>query len=179
MNTTNQDPPGDPFAPLLAAIAAGDRAAFRRLYDEAGPKLLGIARRILRRPELAEEALQEGFLKIWRNAARFDRSRGTGFTWMAIIVRRVALDRIPANRQEEPVEELADVLGGEETGFSPEPRLVPCLNGLEETHRRAVILAFVYGLSHSEISEKLKTPLGTAKSWVRRGLQQLRDCLGA
>jgi len=169
----------DPFAPLLAATAAGDRAAFRSLYEEAGPRLLGVARRILRRPELAEEALQEGFMRIWRNAARFDGSRGSGFTWMAVIVRRVALDRIPANRREELVDqELAEALPAEGTGQAHEPRLQPCLEGLEETHRQSVVLAFVYGLSHSEIAERLKAPLGTAKSWVRRGLQQLRDCLG-
>jgi RNA polymerase sigma-70 factor (ECF subfamily) len=154
-------------------------AAFRTLYDTAGPKLLGIARRILRRPELAEEALQEGFLRIWRNAARFDRARGSGLTWMAVIVRRVALDRIPATRQEDPIdEELAERLGIEPSDIGPEPRLRPCLGTLEESHRRAVILAFVYGMSHSELARALKAPLGTAKSWVRRGLTQLRDCLG-
>jgi RNA polymerase sigma-70 factor (ECF subfamily) len=179
MERADQDPGGDPYAPLLAAAAAGDMAAFRTLHDAAGPKLLGIARRILRRPELAEEALQEGFLRIWRNAARFDQARGSGFTWMAVIVRRVALDRIPAARQEDPIdEELAERLGIEQSGIAPEPRLRPCLGTLEESHRRAVILSFVYGMSHSELALTLKAPLGTAKSWVRRGLTQLRDCLG-
>ena len=172
-------PEEDPFAPLLAATAAGDKEAFHRLYDLAGPRLLGIARRILRQAELAEDALQEGFLRIWRNAARFDQARGTGFTWMAVIVRRVALDRIPPNRQEESFdEELSEVLSAEPSGMSTEPRLGPCLQELETTQRRAVILAFVYGLSHSEVAQALKSPLGTAKSWVRRGLQQLRECLG-
>ena len=180
MERADQDPKHDPFALLLAATAAGDRAAFRALYESAGPRLLGIARRILRRQELAEEALQEGFLRIWRNAARFDVARGSGFTWMAIIVRRIALDRIPSVREEQPIDEdLAEILAAEPSGAPPEPRLKPCVEALEETHRRAVILAFVYGHSHSEIAEALKAPLGTAKSWVRRGLQQLRDCLGA
>ena len=176
---TEPRPPADPFASLLAATAAGDRSAFRSLYEEAGPRLLGVARRILRRPELAEEALQEGFVRIWRSAARFDRSRGSGFTWMAVIVRRVALDRIPASRREDALEPaLAETLSDEAPDPVHEPRLRPCLEALEDSHRRSVVLAFVYGLSHSEIAERLKAPLGTAKSWVRRGLQQLRDCLG-
>lgn len=170
----------DPLAALLAATAEGNREAFRSLYEEAAPRLLGVARRIMRRADLAEEVLQDGFIKIWKYAQRFDPDRGSSLTWMAVIIRRTALDRLPQQRSEEPLDaEVLETLSVQDEAPMSEPRLKPCLAALPELQRQAVILAFVYGLSHSEIAEKLEAPLGTAKSWVRRGLQQLKACLGS
>ena len=173
------DKPQDDLGPLILATARGEREAFRSLYEKAGPKLLGVAKRVLRRPELAEEALQEGFVKIWRNAGRFDPARGTGFTWLATIVRRVALDRIPPNRDEAELDEnIAQVQPQDIDVTLAGPRLGRCLEGLQESQREAIVFAFVYGMSHAEIAERMETPLGTVKSWVRRGLFQLKECLG-
>jgi RNA polymerase sigma-70 factor (ECF subfamily) len=172
------EPPGaDSCAHLLARVAAGDRAAFRPLYDLTAPRLYAIALRLLRRSDLAEEAVQECYLRVWRHAARFDPARGAPLAWMATIQRRVALDRLPPQRALAPLEE-AERLAATVTPPS-EPRLGGCLGGLPIEQREAVLLTYVEGLTHQELAGRLAIPLGTAKSRVRRGLIALRACLEA
>lgn len=161
---------------LLARVAAGDRLAFRALYDATAPRLHAIALRLARRPDIAADALQEAFLRVWRKAGHFDPARGQALAWMATIVRNLVLDRMPAER---PYADIADV---EIAVPPPEPgeaRLEACLKNLPQTHRNAVLLVYYDGLSHSEVAERLGVPLGTAKSWVRRGIEALKACLHA
>jgi len=161
------------LAGLLGAMAAGDRAAAETLYRRMGARLYGAAWRILRDAGLAEDAVQEAFVRIWKNARRFDAGKGLPSTWMAVIVRRVALDRRPR-----PVSALPEDL--EAPSLDPDyvhPRLREALAELPETHRNALVLMYVHGLSHSELAEAMDAPLGTVKSWVRRASAVLKEKL--
>jgi RNA polymerase sigma-70 factor (ECF subfamily) len=163
-------------AALLTACAAGDRAAFRSLYQLTAPRLTAVALRLTRRSDLAADALQDAYLRVWRAAGSFDPARGSALAWMATILRRCALDRLPAERPYEDIAEVEIAVPPAEPG---EARLDRCLAALTKSHRDAVILAYYDGLSHAELAERLAVPLGTAKAWVRRGVAALRACLGA
>ena len=168
---------------LLALCAEGDRQAFRRLYDLQAARLHGLALRICRQPSLAADAVHDAFLNVWQNAHRFDPDRGNPEAWLTGIVRFRALDLmrrgtreitgvdVPERADEEP-DALANLVGSSET-----LALRGCLEQLEEDKRRLVMLAFLNGLSHSELAAKLAVPLGTIKSSIRRGLTALRKCL--
>lgn len=161
------------LADLLGAVAGGDRAAVSTLYRRLASRLYAIAQRVLRDPGLAEDAMQEAFVKIWRNAHRFDPARGQASAWVAVIVRRTALDRRPKT--------VAAPLGEIEIpGLDPayvHPRLAQCLAELPQPHRKALVLMYVYGLSHSELAKVMDAPLGTVKSWVRRAGAALKESL--
>jgi RNA polymerase sigma-70 factor (ECF subfamily) len=161
------------LAAIVTGIAAGERPALERLYARFGARLYGIAHRILRDEALAEDAIQEAFVKIWRNAARFDPERGSALGWVAIIVRRAAFDLCPR----EPVAEPADLPSEQPETEMLHPGLARALDSLPESHRRALILMYVYGLTHGELAARMDAPLGTVKSWVRRGATALRDKL--
>lgn len=176
----------DPLAELLAATARGDRAAFARLYTATAPKLFALAIGILKRRDWAEEALQESFIRLWRSAHRFDPAKGTAMSWMVTIVRNSALsalERRPRELASEDVGEAADVA---DTAPDPLARtvqssmaraLLKCLEGLEESQRRSILLAYYEGLTHTELAARLAAPLGTVKSWIRRGLMHLKTCM--
>jgi len=169
---------------LIVAVQRGSRAALKRLYELESRRLYGVALAILRRPELAADALQDAFIQVWQNAQSFSAARGSAAAWLTGIVRYRALDAVrkgrrevlsddPAlgDRAEEPdlLERLDRRLAGD--------ALKRCLDTLEEKQRRSILLAFVEGLSHAEIAARLNAPLGSVKSWVRRGLLALRSCL--
>ncbi len=171
---------------LLVACAAGDRRAFRRLYDQESAKLHGLALRILRQPSAAADVVQDAFLQIWQKAASFDPARGSARAWLASIVRYRALDSARRYAREVLTDDPALADGIEE--FDPVAalaalregdRLQLCLGGLEDRSRHAIVLAFVDGLTHTEIAARITTPLGTVKAWIRRGLATLRSCLEA
>jgi RNA polymerase sigma-70 factor (ECF subfamily) len=171
---------------LLVACAAGDRRAFRRLYDEDSARLYGLALRILRQPSAAADALQDAFLQIWQKASSFDPARGSAKAWLASIVRYRALDTAQRRAREVLTDDPA--LADEAEEFDPVAalsarrdgdRLHTCLGGLEDRSRQAIVLAFVDGLTHTEIATRITTPLGTVKAWIRRGLAALRSCLEA
>jgi RNA polymerase sigma-70 factor (ECF subfamily) len=173
------------IAGLLAAVAEGDRTAFRSLYDLQSARLYGIAMRVTRQPSLAADAVQDAFLQVWRHAVRYDATRGAPEAWLVSLVRYRALD-IARRRQRETSDD--DIPEAEDTDPDPLARLEQseagralhaCLAQLEEERRRLIVLAFVEGLTHAEVAAKLAMPLGTAKSWIRRGLQALRTCLEA
>jgi RNA polymerase sigma-70 factor (ECF subfamily) len=166
--------PEEPLESLIAAVAQGDRQAFRRLFDRASGLVHGTARRILRDGALAEDAAQNTFVKIWRAAASFDPIRGRAEPWIAIIARRCALDLIPANREMEPIENQEIAI---EPEAIPDPGLRRCLKLLSPEHRNALLLTYVYGLTHEELAESLGIPLGTAKSRVRRAAAAMKECL--
>ncbi len=175
----------NPLGQLLAATAGGDRGAFQQVYQLSGPRLFAIALRILRRRELAEEVLQEAFVSIWRKPGQYQPERGEPLAWMARIVRNRAIDHIRAESRAPQDQTSLDKI--------PEARLEAegavafadhgtgalrdCLGHLKKDQRNSIVLAYYYGLTHEELAARLETPLGTVKSWVRRGLMQLKDCL--
>lgn len=180
----------DQLRGLLAAVALGDRTAFRQLYDATSAKLFGFALRILRKEELAEEAVQDAFVSIWHAAGSYQAHLAAPLTWMATIARNKALDirrRAQATAEADSVEfdsELADVLPDSAAG--PHERaelsrdaqaLARCMDTLAGRQRQAIGMAFLHDLSHSEVAAQLSLPLGTVKTWIRRGLERLRDCL--
>lgn len=178
----------------LAAVAAKDAQAFRALYDATSPKLFGFALRILIKRELAEEALQESFVNIWHGAAGYRAQLAAPMTWMTSIVRHKAFDLL--RRIDNLVEIDADTFedGGmrnvmealesadpgplETLQLSDDSKaLARCLARLEGLQRQAIALAFHHDLSHSEVALHMKLPIGTIKTWIRRGLERLRVCL--
>ncbi len=162
---------------LLQDMASGDERAFRLLYEAQADWVYAIALRILRDTQAAEDAVQEAFVKLWRTAARFDTTLGSAKTWIGIIARNAALDM---GRRCRPVEELDEgtmVTLATEAVEPPDPKLGKCLDQLPPDQARAIVTMYSYGLSHSELSEQLDLPLGTVKSWIRRGTQSLKHCM--
>ncbi len=177
---------GDELQVLLQDCAAGDRSAMERLYRRAAPRLFAVCVHMLRRDDLAEEVLQEAFIQIWRDAPRFDPSRAKAMTWMAVIVRHRAIDLMRRQRRQAEIPDtgILDLYADAHPG--PPERLLElarrqdlarCLAQLPPVQRRSIVLAFLRGLTHQELSHRLGTPLGTVKSWIRRGLGQLKRCL--
>jgi RNA polymerase sigma-70 factor (ECF subfamily) len=178
-------PPADPVLPrLLQALAAGEQAALRGIYDRQATRLFGIANAVLRDRDSAADALHDAFLRIATRAGQFDPARGVAEAWLGTIVRHTALDLARKRGRELPSDDPA--LG--DTPVEPEAldrvlagddsrRLKDCLSTLEASRREGIVLAFVHGLSHAQIAARLTLPLGTVKAWIRRGLLQLRGCL--
>jgi RNA polymerase sigma-70 factor, ECF subfamily len=172
-------------AALLAACARGDRLALRRLYDAEASRLVAIAERIVRRRALAEEVVQEAMIQIWQKAVTFDASIGSARGWIYTIVRHRALNVVRDGAREDlldidDVTALTDRMTVVDDAFDRLPRedrLRGCLEALDEAKRRSVLLSYVAGYSHGEIAGLLKVPVGTAKSWVRRALAALKDCM--
>ena len=179
-----------PLIALLERIAQQDADALKRLYDTCSGKLYGLALRVVTAPELAEDALQEAFLTIWRSASDYRASLSPPMAWMGLIVRSRALDvlrRRTAERlhlTEEIDAALADTLADNaptpmDTAVASEQAwaLNQCLSRLDHKQREVVNLAYLRDLSHSELAQQLQLPLGTVKTWIRRGLDQLRLCM--
>jgi RNA polymerase sigma-70 factor (ECF subfamily) len=171
---------------LLSAVARKDAAAFRALYDQAAPKLLGVALRILKRRESAEDVVQDVFVKLWNGQASFDPALGSGFAFLATITRNRALD-ILRRRGEQPAGDETDMDAVMDLMPSPEAvaadrsdlrALLACLERLADGPRRAIVSAYVDGAAGNEIAAALAVPIGTVKSWIHRGLASLRECLG-
>ena len=172
---------------LLRAGArdAGSADAFERLYRLTAPLLMGVASRIVRRTELAEEVLHDSFVRIWQNASTFDPLATRPVAWMVAIVRNGALDRsarheVSRTQYQEDLELFDWTEGADETEERRRDAhsLRECLSRLQAAERQALVLAYQHGLSHSELSAQLRTPLGTVKSWVRRSLISLQECMG-
>ena len=170
----------------LHACASGDKLALKRIYDAESARMLGVAQRLLKRRALAEEAVQDAFVLIWRHAARYDPERGGGLTWIYAILRNRSLSILRDEKRTEttdlPVaEETASEEDDPETvmaKLSDATALRACLETLPQEKRGIVLLAFAQGLTHGEIAGRLKMPIGTVKSWIRRSLIALKECLG-
>ncbi len=170
---------------LMRRLALRDRAAFRELYDRVAPHLFGIALRILRKKELAEDVLQESFVSIWQRAPDFDPERGSAMSWLVTIVRHRAIDtirRLGARPEGASVgdEALAFMAAGSDVAADRgaiRAALDRCLGQLDEQPRTAVIYAYAFGFTHEELAAHFKAPLGTVKSWIRRSLDRLKLCL--
>jgi len=171
---------------LLTACARRDQVALARLYELSSPKLFGVALRIVRREDWAEDVLQECYLRIWNHAPEYRAGLAAPMTWMTSIVRNRCLDwlRRPSFEVADQDGAIAEATPSAEAG--PLARLersgeaadiARCLKGLNAKQRQAIVLAFYDGLSHSELARHLREPLGTVKTWVRRGLLKLRSCL--
>lgn len=189
MPATRPEPTPDTLADLLARVQGADPTALRTLYDLTSAKLFGLALRILVKREWAEDVLQESFVNIWRHAGDYQSSLAAPMTWLAAIVRNRALDqlrRVKASGESEWDDTLEDWLPSGDLGpadslsISQEARsLAHCLDVLDPEQRQAIALAYLRDQSHSEVSTSLRVPLGTVKSWIRRGLDKLKACLGA
>lgn len=174
------------LAELLARISRHDRTAFAPLYQATSLKLYGVVFRILRRKHLAEDVLQEVYVKIWERAGDFDISRGSPITWMAAIARNRALDEV---RRKPEVISAEDVAGFENIAASGSlaldqmerseeyKQLVGCLDGIEEEKRHMLLLAYQHGLSREFLAQKFNRPVATIKTWLRRSLELLKQCL--
>jgi RNA polymerase sigma-70 factor (ECF subfamily) len=169
----------------LERAQSGDARALAELYDRYTPLLYPLALRILRNPTDAEDTLQDSWLQVWRRAAAYNRRRGTVAAWLLTVVRSRALDRYRSRTSRARAESRVDP---EPTSSPPDPptsavrgqiatRVREALAGLAPQQRQAIEIAYFEGLSQSEVAERLKTPLGTVKSWTRQGLMRLRELL--
>jgi RNA polymerase sigma-70 factor (ECF subfamily) len=172
---------------LMAAVAKGDQAAFERLYQATRAKLYGVALRILRRADLADEVIQETYLKVWNSAGQFDPAMASPITWMVAIARNRAIDLV-RKKSEISIEEEPEVL--EVAAETPHPlakremteelrRLLACMGGLDEERRRLVLLAYYSGWSRDQLAAHFDKPVNTIKTWLRRALADIRECLGS
>lgn len=164
----------------LAACARGERAALRDLYVQEGPRLLGVAKRLVRDTALAEDIVHEAFIKIWNGAAGFDPARGSARGWMFSVTRHLALNLLRDHGRETPLSVDHEV-AAEDDGFdvaAHSARIHRCLEQLEPQRRTCILHAYVDGYSHAQISARLGTPLGTVKAWLKRSLNALRECMG-
>ncbi|WP_294329470.1 sigma-70 family RNA polymerase sigma factor [uncultured Sphingomonas sp.] len=170
----------------LSDVAGGDRRALKTVYDLTAAKLMGVCLRICQDRETAEDVMQEVYLKVWDRAGRFDASRASPITWLCTIARNTAIDwRRARGLGETAAVEAALEIPDErpsadmllEAGQA-QARIFDCLDALEEKPRRAIRAAFFEGHSYPELAAAAAVPLGTMKSWIRRGLLQLRGCLG-
>lgn len=179
---------GDPLVGLLTAAGRGDEKAFARLYELTSAKLFGVALRLLRRRDWAEDVLQECYVNIWHHSKEYSLTRSAPMTWMTTIVRNRSLDwlRRPKVEQESRDENPFDAIPDDALG--PLERLVQgaavkglfrCMQQLAAKERQSIALAYFHGLSHSELAQHFREPLGTVKTYVRRGLNQLKACLGS
>lgn len=175
---------------LIDRMARQDHAALKALYDACATKLYGLAVRVVSNREWAEDVLQEAFLTIWRSAGDYRASLSPPMAWLGLIVRSRGLDLLRRRKADRGhlTQELDDTLADTLAGDAPCPMdtaqasqqawaLHQCLARLESKQREVVSLAYIRDLSHSELSEQLKLPLGTVKTWIRRGLDQMRQCM--
>lgn len=186
----NSEAPDAELIALLDRVAGHDHAALKELYERCSPKLFGLAVRVVSEREWAEDVLQEAFLTIWRAAGDYRSSLSPPMAWMGLIVRSRGLDflrRRTADRihlTQELDEAIADTLASDapspmDTAHASEQAwaLHQCLGQLENRQREVFSLAYIRDLSHSELATQLNLPLGTVKTWIRRGLEQLRLCM--
>lgn len=171
----------------LRAASRGDQQAFARVYDATSSKMYGLVLRVLRNPAMAEEVTQECYLEIWRLAARYEAERGSALAWMLTIGHRRAVDRVRAveasDRRDVHYEQSARMVDHDSTAEAAESRMEAhrvraALQGLTESQREALELAYFGGYTHTEVAAMLDLPLGTAKTRIRDGLIRLRDTMG-
>ena len=176
---------------LLLACGRRDEVAFGRLYEASSAKLFGVALRILKREDWAEEVLQDCYVNIWTHAGSYSAGLSAPMTWMTSIVRNRCLDWLRRPRAEVVLasadpegDDPLEAMPSEDAGpldllaqAKDSQAIAECLRGLEGKWRQAIMLAYFEGLSHSELAAHMQQPLGTVKTWVRRGLERLKGCL--
>jgi RNA polymerase sigma factor (sigma-70 family) len=180
---------------LLARAGLGDRAAFATLYERSSAHLLAVVLRINRDRAQAEDILQEVYVNVWRAAQSFDAAQSQPLTWLTSIARNRAIDSLRRHQTQPQMQTLHHSAGDEDSDVydtvaddaagpleilsraTDARALSNCMQGLSAQQRQSVALAFYDGLSHAEVADKLRQPLGTVKSWVRRALLSLKSCL--
>jgi RNA polymerase sigma factor (sigma-70 family) len=170
---------------IIQRCATGDKLALKQLFDRESPRMIGVAERILRRRALAEEATQDAFVILWKRASSFDATLGSGRTWLYTILRNRSLNilrdesRTDLSGEDHQLEQVSEEDDPETVvmKLGEASRLRACLEKLEPDRRQAILLAYVRGLSHGELAGKLGIPLGTIKSWIRRSMVTLKECL--
>lgn len=171
---------------LLSRCSLGDQSAFSELYEATSAKLFGIAFRILRRDAWAEEALQDAYVKIWRYANSYNPGRGRPMTWMINVVRNQSLDLLRKADYRAAEEEWSPEKDGRMSSENPAAqaeisqdleRLLGCLSGLTEEQRECILLSYHQGFTPSEVATRIDRPVGTVKTWIRRGVIKVRECL--
>ncbi len=184
MDRADSSNSGDDVAQLITAVAGGDQAALRNLYDQTASRLYAIGYRLLRSEQEAEEVVQDVYVSVWRRAGDFDPNRGQPLAWLATIARNRAVDRLrrkrlPASGLDAASHVADDSPTALDLALAGERReqLGACLDELEDQHRTLIRTAFVEGLSYSELAAQENVPLGTMKSWIRRSLLRLRGCM--
>lgn len=174
------------LAAAIARVAAGDRAALRIVYQDTSAKLFGVCLRILNDRSEAEDVLQDVYVTVWRKAGSFDPGRASPITWLVAIARNRAIDRLRAgaiSRRMDPIEAAGEVSDPAPAALDlveaseQSIRLETCLQELEARHSAAIRSAFLDGVTYEELAAHMGVPLGTMKSWIRRGLLKLRACL--
>jgi RNA polymerase sigma-70 factor (ECF subfamily) len=170
----------------LLRVREGSQPALAEVYKRTSAKLFGICLRILGDRSEAEDALQEVYVNVWRKAGSYDPGRASPISWLAAMARNRSIDRIRSSgrRNQEPIELASEI--ADTSASAPElieqgqesARLQNCLGELEQRQRQAIRAAFFDGHTYSELAERSEVPLGTMKSWVRRGLLRLKECLG-
>ncbi len=189
-NAPMQADPEQQLIALIDRVAHQDTTALKALYDQTSGKLYGLAMRVLGNADWAEDALQDTFIQIWRDAPGYRATLSPPMAWMGLLVRSRSLDLLRRRKAEREhlTDALDDTLSETLESDSPSPAdlsqasqqawaLHQCLGKLDNGQRQAVSLAYLRDLSHSELATQLRQPLGTVKTWIRRGLDQLRQCL--
>lgn len=169
---------------LIGRVALGDRAAFGRLYDATAGKLLAVCLRILKDRAAAEDAMQDAYVKIWTHAHRFQVTGHSPMSWLITIARNTAIDRLRATRADADLADFEARIAA--PGVTPEhsamaaseaARIVACLDELEADRGAAIRGAYLDGLSYRDLAERFSVPLNTMRTWLRRGLLSLRECM--
>ncbi|WP_428031179.1 sigma-70 family RNA polymerase sigma factor [Ancylobacter sp.] len=175
----------DELAEALRGCARGERAGLHRIYEQLAPGMTGVALRMLRRRDLADEVVHDTFLRIWEKADSFDAARGKPSSWAFAILRNTALNVLRGEKRTELVDSFEAIEPASEEAdaetmvlaLSEASALRRCLARLEPMRRKAILLAYMRGLTHGELAGRLGVPLGTAKAWIRRSLLILRECM--
>lgn len=174
----------DSIEALIARVALGDQSAFSRLYDATSGKLLAVCLRVLNERAAAEDAMQEVFVKVWNNADRYQVTGHSPMTWLITIARNTAIDRLRARKTDRDIADYSERLAA--PGLTPEQSVVAasesrhvlrCLEELDSDRRAAITGAYLEGKSYKELSDQFDVPLNTMRTWLRRGLAALRECM--
>jgi RNA polymerase sigma-70 factor, ECF subfamily len=178
----------DPLATLLAKVARQDRPAFREVYAQMSPKLFGVLVRMLGKGQDAEDALQEVFTRIWLRAGQYDPAKGLAEAWLVTVARNLAIDRLRARptdgtgAEADHADTLPDPAPGVETRLlrlGEARRIVDCMGRLDPAHAAAVQGAYLAGASYQSLAERFDVPLNTMRTWLRRALIALKECVDA
>jgi RNA polymerase sigma-70 factor (ECF subfamily) len=175
----------DELMGLLLAVARKDRQAFQRLYEQISGRMYGLCLKLAKQQDLAEEAVQDAFVQIWHRASEYHNDRGAPLSWMMTIARYRTLDLMRSRKAratdgDEHLDKTEDHREGpldNSLRSASAKALTGCIEELSDVQRDSILLSYYRGFTHDELAVALSSPVGTVKSWVRRGLMALKRCL--